>query len=435
MLDTKNKIGNISNSNIGKIEQVNIEKQENNMIINKNDIKIISANNNFIDMTLSHSLFPDFIVDIKKMHDGKYALVSKPTREESTIRYPVNFKSSFTVTDERFKGIKDQKLLLDMLQYADSPVEIKVTKFEQYLGDVIDPYPNPELSPMQEGVKTYIIPHKKELPKILFKVDICFKDTDFKLTNIDLKLTKQICSNKFIFDNYEQISKSIFIQLKVEYNNGKIKCNLNYKMNPSKQNQSQTVYEFNQFVFNLITKQYSMYDTAKQKTIMSGKNTKHYEIEKINGLEQYINILKEVITIEEFFDIKFDIPNTIEEDDVWTINKLYKYINDSSKKTKAIDIRFTVIKGQSEIERLKQLVNMEKTSIMTVSEDVAFNILGIDIKVKKIIEKYEDIKCSNVQELTEIINNYEMLNDDYEIKVIMTPAKGKYFYKEIEIIK
>ena len=122
MIDNKNKIGDIKSSNIGKIEQVNIEKQENNTIINKNEIQITSANNNFIDMTLSHSLFPDFIVDIKKMHDGKYALVSKPTRKESTLKYPVNFKSSFTVTDERYKGIKDQKVLLDMLQYADSPV-------------------------------------------------------------------------------------------------------------------------------------------------------------------------------------------------------------------------------------------------------------------------------------------------------------------------
>ena len=62
----------------------------------KSKVKII-GNNNFIDMTLSHSLFPDFIVDIKKMHDGKYALVSKPTRKESTLKYPVNFKSSFAI--------------------------------------------------------------------------------------------------------------------------------------------------------------------------------------------------------------------------------------------------------------------------------------------------------------------------------------------------
>ena len=81
------------------------------------------------------------------------------------------------------------------------------------------------------------------------------------------------------------------------------------------QSQSNAVYEFNQFVLNLITKPYSMYDLEKQKTIMSGKNTKNYEIKKIKGLEQYINVLKKIITIEEYFNIKFEIPNTIEDDE------------------------------------------------------------------------------------------------------------------------
>ena len=93
------------------------------------------------------------------------------------------------------------------------------------------------------------------------------------------------------------------------------------------------------------------------------------EIKKIKGLEQYINVLKKIITIEEYFNIKFEIPNTIEDDDILNINKLYKYISDSREKIKATDIRFSLIKGQSEIERLKQLVYMERTSIMTVSED------------------------------------------------------------------
>ena len=34
MLDSKNKIGDIKNSNIGSIEQTNIEKQENNITNN-----------------------------------------------------------------------------------------------------------------------------------------------------------------------------------------------------------------------------------------------------------------------------------------------------------------------------------------------------------------------------------------------------------------
>ena len=178
MLDSKNKIGDIKNSNIGSIEQTNIEKQENNITnnnITNKQVNLIVTGGDFTEVALSHNLFPDYIVATKKMHNGKYTLVSKPTSEEALKKYPYNFKSSFRVIDERYKNIKDPDLLLDMIQYADSPVEVEITKFEQYLGNVIDPYPNPEFSPMQEGTKSYIIPKKRKLPKIEFNVDIEFE--------------------------------------------------------------------------------------------------------------------------------------------------------------------------------------------------------------------------------------------------------------------
>lgn len=436
MLDSKNKIGNISNSNIGEIKQVNIEKQENKTIINKKEINVIATGNTFTEVAFSHSLFPDFIVDIKKMYNGKYALVSKPTRKESTINYPFNFKSSFIVTDKSFKNIKDGKLLLDMLQYADSPVEIKITKFEQYLGDVIDPYPNPELSPMQEGVKTYIMPTKRELPKVNFKVDIVFDDSKFKLKNVNLKLTKQLASNKFILDNYEQSSNSVFIQLELEFvNENEVKCNLNYKINKEKINDSKVVYIFNQFTLNLLTKKYYMFDKDKQTVIMAGKNNKTCNENEINGLKNYINLIKAIIVIEKYFNIKFNLPNEIPEDDIDTIKKLYKTIEESKNRIKAIDIKFLVLKKGADIERLKQLTQLKETSIMTVYQDVVYNILGKDIKIKKITEKYDLIKCSNVEEIEEFIKNYDSLKDDYELEIKMISAKGKYFYKYTEILK
>ncbi len=436
MLDSKNKIGNISNSDIGEIKQVNIEKQENNTIINKNEVNVIATSNNFTEVALSHSLFPDFIVDIKKMYNGKYALVSKPTRKESTINYPFNFKSSFTVTDERFKDIKDRNLLLDMLQYADSPVEIKVTKFEQYLGDVIDPYPNPELSPMQEGVKTYIMPQKRELPKVNFKVDIGFDDSKFKLKNVNLKLTKQLSSNKFILDNYEQSSNPVFIKLELEFvNENEVKCNLNYKMNKEKINDSKGLYNFNQFTLNLLTKNYYMYEKNKQKVIMAGKSNKKYNENEINGLKNYINLIEAIIVIEKYFNIKFDLPNEIPEDDADTIQKLYKKIKESKNRIKAIDVKFSVLKKGADIERLKQLTQLKETSIMTVYQDIVYNILGKDIKIKKIKEKYDLIKCSNVEEIDEFIKNYDSLKDDYELTIKMISSKGKNFYKYTEILK
>lgn len=433
MLDTKNRIGDIENSTIGDIKQINIEKQENNLTIN--NFQMSCANDKFLQMATSHKLFPYFIVDLDKMSDGRYKLISKPTRAESTIKYPSNFKSTFTVIDERYKDIKNREELLDILQFSDSPVEIRINKFTQYLGKEIDPYPDPELSPMQEGVKSYIMPHKRKLPDIKWNIDIGFENSKFKLNNIQLKLVKQLSSNTFLFNNYHQHSKPVLLELRLQINKDYVNCNLNYKINEDSINDSKTVFVYNKFALNLLKNPYYMYEKNKKINMMSGKSDKTVSEQHLESLSHYIDIIEKIIAIEKYFNIKFNIPNEILKEDVATINKLYGYIISSKRKVKAIDVYFSMLKKDIEYERLKKLIELPRTSLMTTSEKVNFNILGVDIKIEKIIEKYNDIKCLNKEEVNEFLNNYDLLDDDFVLKVIMVPTKGKYLYKTTEIEK
>ena len=440
MLDSKNKIGDIKNSNIGSIEQTNIEKQENNITnnnITNKQVNLIVTGGDFTEVALSHDLFPDYIVATKKMHNGKYTLVSKPTSEEALKKYPYNFKSSFRVIDERYKNIKDPKLLLDMIQYADSPVEVEVTKFEQYLGNVIDPYPNPELSPMQEGTKSYIIPQKKELPKIEFNVDIEFENSNFKLKNIDLKLTKQLSSKIFILDNYAQKNLPVFIQLELEFVSEKeLKCKLNYKINEEKAKSSKDLYTYNLFVLNFFKNKYSMYDKKKGKTILAGR-VKSDKKEEIKSIESYLQLIRMIMQIEKYFNVNFDIPKEIPRDDVDTIEALYKKIMESKKRIRALDFSFSVLKKDTDtnIDYLKQLLKPDNIGITVTYKDVIYNILGKDIKINEILEKYEGIKCYNKEKVKNFIDNYDSLKEDYELRIKMIPIKGKRFYKYTKIIK
>ena len=431
MLDSKNKIGDIRDSNIEKIIQTNIEKQE----TTNNQINIV-IDGDFTKVAISHELFPDYAVATKKMSNGKYALVSKPLTKNAVKKYPPNFKSSFKIIDERYKNVKNQAMLMDMLQYADSPVEVKITRFEQYLGDVLDPYPNPEISPMQAGTKTYIMPQKRKLPKAEFKVNIEFDNSDFKLSDIDLKLTRQLSNNKFILDNCAQESAIVFIQLQLEYiNDEKLKCNLNYKANPEKIKDSRCISIFNEFVLNLLTKKYSIYDEKRKTVIMSGKiNNKHDE-KKIIELEDYINLIKAIIEIEEYFNTKFVIPNEITKDDIYAIIGLYKKIYESKNKIELINVKFPVLKKNINIERLQQLIELKETSFVNIYNDVVYNILDKEIRIKQIKEKFDLIKCSNVEEVKEFIKSYDLLEDNYELKIEMTSAEGKTFYKYTEILK
>ena len=422
---TKNSIGKIKNSNIKTINQANIENQTNYLFINNVD--------RFMEMATSHKLFPLYMVDYTKTYDGKYRLYSKPTCKEAELKYPVNYKSSFTVVDERYKNIKDSKLLLDMLQYADSPVEVKINNFEQYLGSELDPYPNPELSPIQDGVKSYIMPHKRKLSNIVWNVDMCFDDSDYTLKNIKLKLTKQISSKQFILDNYAQKTKPVQLQLILTFDEKLCNCKLNYQINENKINDSKTKLIYNKLCLNLLLKKYSIVDKNNGKIILSGINKKKNSQKIVESLKRYISILERIIIIEKYFNIKFNVPNKIGVDDIVTINRLYNYIIDSRRKVKAFNVKFKLLKKNTEITKIKQLVKLPHTSIMNVSKNITFNILGIDIKIREIIERYDNIKCSNIEQINEFIEKFEDLPKEYEIEIQMISANGKYLYKITEI--
>lgn len=425
MVDTKNSIGKIKNSNIKMINQANIENQTNYFLINNVD--------RFMKMTTSHKLFPFYMVDYTKTSDGKYRLYSKPTCKEAELKYPVNYKSSFTVIDERYKDIKDSKLLLDILQYADSPVEVKINNFEQYLGTELDPYPNPELSHIKDGVKSYIMPHKTKLPNIVWNVDMCFDDSDYTLKNIKLKLTKQISSKQFILDNYAQKTKPVQLQLILTFDDKMCNCKLNYQINENKINDSKIKLIYNKLCLNLLLKKYFIVDKTNGKIILSGINEKKNSPKVVESLERYINILERIIIIEKYFNIKFNIPNKIGVDDIVTINKLYNYIMDSKRKVKALNVKFKLLKKNTKITQIKKLVKLPHTSIINVSKHITFNILGIDIKIREIIERYDNIKCSNIDGINEFIEKFEDLSKEYEIEIKMISANGKYLYKITEI--
>lgn len=89
------------------------------------------------------------------MKDGRYSFISKSTSKEAERKYLHRFKTSFKVLDERYKNTKGPYILLDMLRYADSSVEMEITKFEQYLGDILNPYPDPEMSLEKKQVIYY----------------------------------------------------------------------------------------------------------------------------------------------------------------------------------------------------------------------------------------------------------------------------------------
>lgn len=454
MLDTKNKIGNIDNSAIETINQLNIEKQnnENNISLTTNNnynqntqivtnitnVIVNSINphdNKYNEVSVSHCLYPYYKVDFENSNDGRYFLCSKPTCEEANKKYPKYFKSNFSVIDERFKDIKDSKLLLDRLMYADTPVEIKTNDFKQYLGPILDPYPNPDLLSSKECVKTYLMPPKREIPEFNIVVDMKFSNSNYKYLNVNFKLVKQLSSHEFILNNEHQKNSNIFFQFLLDYGEKEINCKLNYKINSERINESNTILDFNEFILNILTKKYFMYDVNKQSIALSGRMENKLPNDELEGTKHYIEIIRRIIKIEHYFNIKFNVPNEILKHDVKVINQLYRYIVASEKRIRGIDMNFSLVKKDTNFKQLKELVELPSTNMIYVSSKLKFDILDKKILIKEIKETYENIKLSNVDEIKNIIDNYDNMKDDEIIKIIMKPVKKKYLYKKTEIVQ
>lgn len=424
-----NKIGNISDSNIGSIEQTNIEKQENNYVFNNFQLNAIDGR--FCEMTMSHELFPYYAVDFKRRNDGRYALVSRPTCKESLTKYPPNVKSTCTIIDERYKNIKNRDELIEAMQFADSPIEVKVNSITHYLGDISDPYPDPDLCFSPGETKSYILPPKRELPDIKLNVDVRFEKSQFKLSGIQLKLTKQISKNTFIMNNYHQRNKPVFFEIKLQLEKEKIQCNITHKINENKETDSSAIYTYHRFVLNAFTHPINMYEKETGKIILFGKSNKRISNKELQSLKKYIDLIKKVKAIERYFDVKFKIPNQILKDDIETIYELYNNIMSEQNKINFVSVTIPLDRSKTDEQRIKKLINIPKVTITQVTEKVVFNIFETDINIKKLTNIYNNVKCINIEAVDKCLKE----QNNKIIKVIMGPVEGKYLNLNTEIIK
>ena len=86
-----------------------------------------------------------------------------------------------------------------------------------------------------------------------------------------------------------------------------------------------------------------------------------------------------------------------------------------------------------------ELTGLQLKVVKQISRDIFLlnNYHNLLIKpyymYEKIIIKYHDVKCSNIDEVNEFIKNKNNVNET--LKIIMVQTKGKYLYKITEIIK
>ncbi|MBR2247778.1 MAG: hypothetical protein IKG58_03275 [Bacilli bacterium] len=421
-----NKIGNIENSDNNNIVQNEIKEQKNYYVVNGDESK-------YQKMRFSHKLFPYYIVDIKQNKDGIYTLYSRPFRDDSELIYPINYKGSIKITDERYKNIKNNELLFDLIQHVDTPIEVKFENYKKYLGKVEDPYPDANAFLMSKNEKAFIMPEKVKIPDVGINVDFNIKNSKNSIKNIKLKTSKIISKSHLIMNNYHQKNKIILFTFDFDFDNKKFNCRVNYNINNKNYNKSKSRLKYNQFCLDFLTNKYYVTDRKTKENIMQGKYDNLISDDSIESLTKYIQIIKKIIKIEKFLNIEFEVPEEITSEDVSKINELYKYIIATKKSIKLKDITYTMQK--KDISKQQLLDYMEKDSMVLTNkiDNIAIKILNKEINIKQIIEKYDNVKLGNTTEVSEIIKQFDDLSDEYKIIIKMVSAIGKNFSMTTEI--
>ena len=118
-----------------------------------------------------------------------------------------------------------------------------------------------------------------------------------------------------------------------------------------------------------------------------------------------------------------------------TINELYKYIMASTHKLKLIEMKFSLLKRDTDIKRLNELLNEDKFKIMFNLKNVNFNIFNENIFFKEIKEEYIDIKVSNNNYLEDIISQYDELGDEDILNIKTISSCSKYINYNVTLVR
>ena len=418
----KNIIKLIKNSIIGKLMQFNIKG--NNITFNNYE-----GDEEYNEMKYSHKLNPYYVVAPKKTRKGNYALVSKANKEDSETIYPRRYKCNVSVIDSRYKDIKDAKLLFELIQHADSPVEVKVNDFKQYIGKEEDPYPDPDMTLIDKDVKTYILPQKKyqeELPQFDANINIEFENSNYKIDNINLKPIKKLSNNSYLLSNIHQENIPIIFEIYVEYIKEEFNINFNFKVR--KENSCKALIEYYKFLKNAYTKKYIVKESKTQQLLLRGNC--RYDIEKTiaERIEELLFLLEKTKEVEDYLNINFNFPEVYTEEDVSNIMRLNYIIRASQEVVKFKEVEFIFDKDKKNKKIIKGVNSNRDITINNKLKNVSFKIFDQTINIKKIYESYIGMKIEDIEMVKKLFEKYDK-SEEKMMKIKMIPFNENIEYK------
>ncbi|MEK5326112.1 hypothetical protein [Aeribacillus sp. FSL M8-0254] len=390
-----------------------------------------------------HPFYPHYRYKFENI-GGRIVAEHEPLTEEAKEKYPLTYRGKFKIPKKRMKGFKDIHELIEDAFFKQDEIEIDMVTLNAWIGD--EPVPTPNLGEFIKEGKWVIKP--KQLPEPM-KLKFYIKDEpEFSIIDYLEMGIRGIDRNNNILtlDNSRQKNSKLLVSITFPLINNKNenglmsvhKAKINFKVRDEYINDVEANRDFLKFYIYTEGQQVTLAfkDLKSNKDFIVSSNFHIDNKGNHDDLRKKFSFLQHLYELEQFFGVRFTLPDKITKEDREGIRVL-----DSIKENTTIKKRFNNLTCTiTEKETLKNIIDIyeqknNKGLILKVTssgEEARVELFGATIPLEKMEATYDNTKIDDLEKLK---RKYADMEEGETIKVKLLPdtnniVEEKYFVKK-----
>lgn len=396
-------------------EQVHIDSPlalEENMHLLKAG-KISQVGDNLTDfmrtMSAQHELFPHYGYNVKIDGGNKFNLLSIPLTEEALHKYPPRFHCEGTIS---LGGKYITQLTSETYAYAynhQEPLVFRLETARKLLGDMIDPqqYEAEKLVGTEMIMPPKPFPEARAYSMMLDGVSIC----DFVL----LRLHEKFEDGTIILTNDEQQNCSLGFRITANIRTKAIEYTVN-----AKGSRNYDTLCFRRFLKAISQgNSLAIHDLDSNQNLIEGKFTNCQFKNDSNSLDDEIEFLEKIISIEEYFNEELVLPDQFLREDIDAVNYLARIIKGEQVHRCWANYTITIKIADETKDRIMGMG--ENTCALYYTGIVIVNVFGYEHKFM-CKRRFASMK---INEYEKLLKKLDVLDIGEKIKIMFVPEDGE----------
>lgn len=389
----------------------------------------------------SHPLAPEYQYDVRKI-GKKTFLTSKPANHIVAQEKPLSFRGGMTIIDERYNSDVDVRKFILQQSFRNNNIKVRLDSLEELIdGEVID---NP-LSLLKVAGNDLMVTIRATHERPVIKAKMIVKEAyDIKsvIDYLELQITDYEPSEEIlVISNENQKLAYLDVKIKIPLQLMKTKgemieiASMNYNVTLREEHCNTISGElfFLEFLKSVRgSDSFQIIDVELDSLIFEGTNIKNKATEsEINNFDSQIKAFKMLKDIEGKNGVKFNLPDTLDEEEVEILNILDIAWNSKEVKNPLTEFTASVNDKQS-IINIIEVVEAKENSLFSIesNQTIAAQLFGVEIECLS-EETFDMLVIKNVSRLKSKLDLFE---EGEIIKIPFIPNYGAMSCKKIKLL-